>query len=101
VAEAGLADPACVARVIEELAIVVPRMVVVMGEDALHTLNDLAVPLARPLDATPGVVQQLTPSMDALFVPNIDEALDEEEAKREFWAAFRVLGDWYAELPPY
>ena len=50
---------------------------------------------------TPGVVQQLTPSMDALFVPNIDEALDEEEAKREFWAAFRVLGDWYAELPPY
>jgi uracil-DNA glycosylase len=101
VAEAALADPACVARVIEELAIVVPRMVVVMGEDALHALNDLAVPLARPLDATPGVVQQLTPSMDALFVPNIDEALDEEAAKREFWAAFRVLGDWYAELPPY
>ena len=101
VAEAGLADPACVARVIEELAIVVPRMVVVMGEDALHALNDLAVPLARPLDPTPGVVQQLTPSMDALYVPNIDEALDEEAAKREFWAAFRVLGDWYAELPPY
>jgi uracil-DNA glycosylase len=101
VAEAGLADPACVARVIEELAIVVPRMVVVMGEDALHALNDLAVPLARPLDATPGVVQQLTPSMDALFVPNIDDALDEEDAKRAFWRAFRVLGDWYADLPPY
>jgi uracil-DNA glycosylase family 4 len=101
VAEAGLADPACVARVLEELAIVVPRMVVVMGEDALHALNDLAVPLARPLDPTPGVIQQLTPSMDALYVPNIDEALDEEAAKREFWTAFRVLGDWYAELPPY
>jgi uracil-DNA glycosylase family 4 len=101
VAEPGLADPACVARVIEELAIVVPRMVVVMGEDALQALNDLAVPLARSLDATPGIVQQLTPSMDALYVPNIDEALDEEAAKREFWAAFRVLGEWYAELPPY
>jgi uracil-DNA glycosylase family 4 len=101
VAEAGLADPACVARVLEELAIVVPRMVVVMGEDALHALNDLAVPLARPLDPTPGLIQQLTPSMDALYVPNIDEALDEEAAKREFWTAFRVLGDWYAELPPY
>jgi uracil-DNA glycosylase len=101
VAEAGLADPACVARVLEELSIVVPRMVVVMGEDALHALNDLAVPLARPLDPTPGVVQQLTPSMDALYVPNIDDALDEEAAKREFWAAFRVLGEWYAELPPY
>ncbi len=101
VADAGLADPACVSRVIEELAIVVPRMVVVMGEDALQALNDLAVPLARPLDPTPGVVQQLTPSMDALYVPNIDEALDEEAAKRDFWAAFRVLGEWYAELPPY
>ena len=101
VAEAGLADPACVARVIEELAIVVPRIVVVMGEDALQALNDLAVPLARPLDATTGVVQQFTPSMDALYVPNIDEALDEEAAKREFWTAFRVLGDWHAELPPY
>jgi uracil-DNA glycosylase len=101
VADAGLADPACVARVVEELAIVAPRIVVVMGEDALHTLNDLAVALARPLDAEPGVVQQLTPSMEALFVPTIDDALDDEPAKREFWAAFRVLGDWYAELPPY
>jgi uracil-DNA glycosylase family 4 len=101
VADAGLADPACVARVVEELAIVGPRIVVVMGEDALHTLNDLAVPLARPLDAEPAVVQELTPSMEALFVPTIDEALDDEAAKREFWAAFRVLGEWYAELPPY
>jgi uracil-DNA glycosylase family 4 len=101
VADAGLADPACVARIVEELAIVAPRIVVVMGEDALHTLNDLAVPLARPLDAEPGVVQQLTPSIEALFVPTIDEALDEEAAKREFWAAFRVLGEWYAQLPPY
>jgi hypothetical protein len=34
-------------------------------------------------------------------VPDIDASLDEEEAKREFWSAFRVLGDWYASLPPY
>jgi uracil-DNA glycosylase family 4 len=101
VADAGLADPGCVARVVEELAIVSPRIVVVMGEDALHTLNDLDLPLARPLDAEPGVVQQLTPSMEALFVPTIDAALDDDAAKREFWAAFRVLGEWYAELPPY
>ena len=58
-------------------------------------------PLARELDRELGVVQHFTPSCDALFVPNIDEALDEEDAKRDFWAAFRVLGDWYAELPPY
>src|ERR671929_366998 len=35
VADPSLADPACIARVIEEIAIVQPRIVVVMGEDAL------------------------------------------------------------------
>ena len=34
-------------------------------------------------------------------MPNIDEALDEETAKRAFWTAFRRLGDWYADFPPY
>ena len=99
--DASLADFACVARVVEEIAIVQPKIVVVMGPDALATLGDLDVPLSRPLQAQMGVVQQLTPSIDALYVPNIDEALDEESAKREFWSAFRVLGDWYAALPPY
>ena len=33
-------------------------------------------------------------------MPNIDESLDEESAKREFWAAFRVLGQWWADLCP-
>ena len=49
----------------------------------------------------PGGVQPLTPSIDALVVPDIDQALDEEDAKRAFWTAFRALGDWYAALPPY
>jgi uracil-DNA glycosylase len=101
VGDASLADPACIARVLEELAIVAPKMVVVMGEDALTTLNDLDVPLARQLDPQLGAVQSFTPACDALVVPNIDEALDEEAAKREFWSAFRVLGEWYADLPPY
>jgi uracil-DNA glycosylase family 4 len=101
VGDPSLADPGCVARVVEELAIVQPKMVVVMGEDALATLNELDVPLAKPLAHLPGEVQQLTPSIDALVTPNIDESLDEEAAKRAFWAAFRVLGEWYADLPPY
>jgi uracil-DNA glycosylase len=96
-----MADPACVARLIEELAIVQPKIVVVMGTDALAVINDLGIPLARELAATPGDLQQLTPTINALYVPNIDEALDEERAKREFWAAFRVLGQWWADLPPY
>jgi uracil-DNA glycosylase family 4 len=101
VADPSLADPACLARIVDELAIVAPRIVVVMGLDALNVLNDADVPLSRRLDPALGVVQRFTPSIDALAVPNIDEALDEESAKRSFWTAFRQLGDWYAELPPY
>ena len=101
VGDSGLADPGCVARVRLELAVVAPRIVVVMGEQALGVLNDLDLPLASPVAPTPGVVQQLTPTVDALWCPEIDDALDEEGAKRAFWSAFRVLGDWYADLPPY
>jgi uracil-DNA glycosylase len=100
-ADPSLAEPECVARVVEELAIVQPKIVVVMGEDALRVLNDLDVPLARPLEPEPGELQRLTPSIEALFVPNIDEALDDEPSKRAFWSAFKVLGQWYADLPPY
>jgi uracil-DNA glycosylase family 4 len=101
VSDPVMADPACVERLLEELAIVQPKMMVVMGADALGILNDLDVPLARELSEAPGELQRLTPSIEALYVPNIDEALDEESAKRDFWAAFRVLGRWYADLPPY
>jgi uracil-DNA glycosylase family 4 len=101
VGDPSLADPGCVARVIEELAIVQPKIVVVMGEDALSALNELDVPLAKPVAHRPGELQQLTPSIDCLVTPNIDDALDEESAKRAFWSAFRVLGEWYADLPPY
>ncbi len=97
----AMADPACVARLLEELAIVAPKIVVVMGEDALAVINELEVPLARELAPSPGELQRFTPSIEALFVPNIDESLDEDAAKRSFWAAFRVLGQWWADLPPY
>jgi uracil-DNA glycosylase family 4 len=96
-----MADPACIGRLVDELAIVAPRIVVVMGEDALSVVNELGVPLSRELHAVVGEVQRFTPSTEALFVPNIDESLDEEGAKRAFWSAFRVLGQWYADLPPY
>jgi uracil-DNA glycosylase family 4 len=101
VADTALADPACIARVAAELAIVQPKIVVAMGPEALVTLNDLGIPLSRPVAERPGELQQLTPSIAALYVPNIDESLDEEGAKRAFWSAFKALGDWYAELPPY
>ena len=77
------------------------RAVLEPGPEALETLNELALPLARELQPAPGRLQQLTPSVDALYVPDIDQALDEESAKRAFWTAFRALGEWYADLPPY
>ena len=44
---------------------------------------------------------QLTPSIDALYTPDIDASLDEETSKRDFWRAFKALGEWYADMPPY
>jgi uracil-DNA glycosylase family 4 len=101
VADTELAAPECKARVLEELAVVQPRIVVVMGDEALQELNALGVPLGSELDALPGEIQKLTPSCDALWVPEIDRSLDDEQAKREFWKGFRTLGDWYADFPPY
>jgi uracil-DNA glycosylase family 4 len=101
VADPAMADPACVARLAEELAIVSPKIVVVMGADALAVINELELPLAQEITASPGELQQLTPTIEALYVPNIDDSLDEEAAKREFWSAFRVLGQWWEDLPPY
>jgi uracil-DNA glycosylase len=101
VPDPAMADPACVARLVEEIQIVSPKLVVVMGPEALGVINDLDLPLGRELCDSTGELQRLTPSIEALYVPNIDESLDEESAKREFWAAFRVVGQWWADLPPY
>ena len=101
VADPTLAAPECIARLIEEIAIVQPKIVVVMGMEALDCLNELALPLGREVEMAPGEIQALTPSIDALYTPDIDHALDEESAKRDFWRAFRALGDWYADFPPY
>jgi uracil-DNA glycosylase family 4 len=101
VADTALAAPECLARLVEEIAIVQPKIVVVMGPDALSVLNELSLPLARTVDPRPGEIQKLTPSIDALYVPSIDDALDDETSKRAFWTSFRVLGEWYADFPPY
>jgi uracil-DNA glycosylase family 4 len=95
------ASEACVERITEEIAIVQPRIVVVMGEEALETLNAVDLPLSDEVEAVEGEIQGLTPTIDALFVPDIDESLDEVAAKQRFWSAFRALGGWYDRLPPY
>ncbi len=101
VSDTDLSAPECRARVLDELAIVQPRIVVVMGDEAREELNALGVPLAAEVAPDLGEVQKLTPSCDALVVPDIDASLDDEPSKRAFWSAFRTLGDWYADFPPY
>jgi len=101
VSDPSLASGECIERIVEELAIVQPRIVVVMGERALESLNEVNVPLSRTLDPQVGEIQSFTPAVDALYTPDIDDSLDAEGPKREFWAAFRALGEWYSELPPY
>ncbi len=84
-----------------ELHIVQPKLVVVMGEPALGFLNELEFPLAEPLQPALGELRRFTPTIEALFVPDVDESLDEQPAKTRFWNAFKALGPWWAELPPY
>ncbi len=99
----GTEDPADARRwLTRELHIVQPRLVVAMGDDTVAFLAELGFPLSDPLDpATPGKLQRFTPTIDALVTPDIDTSLDEQPAKTRFWNAFKTLGTWWAELPPY
>jgi uracil-DNA glycosylase family 4 len=84
-----------------ELHIVQPKLVVVMGEPALAFLNELEFPLSEPVQPELGTLKRFTPTIEALHVPDIDGSLDEQPAKTRFWNAFKTLGSWWAELPPY
>ena len=99
--DTALAAPECLARLVEELAIVQPKIVVVMGDGRAADAQRARAAARADARAEPGTIQKLTPTIDALYTPDIDAALDEEAAKRAFWTAFRVLGDWYADFPPY
>jgi uracil-DNA glycosylase len=86
---------------VRELHIVQPKLVVVMGARALAFLNGLGFPLSEPIEEQSGALQRFTPTAQALVTPDIDESLDEQPAKTRFWNAFKALGPWWAELPPY
>lgn len=84
-----------------ELHIVQPKLVVAMGQPAREFLNSVEFPLARKLEPIEGELQELTPTIQGLVTPDIDESLDEQPAKTAFWNAFKVLGEWWSETPPY
>jgi uracil-DNA glycosylase family 4 len=84
-----------------ELHIVQPKLIVAMGEETVACLNSIDFPLADKVENTVGELQRFTPTVQVLVVPDIDTALDEAPAKTQFWNAFKPLGQWWAELPPY
>ena len=99
----GTEDPAdAAAWLTRELSIVQPKLIVAMGERSVAFVDDLAFPLSDALDPdSVGSIQRFTPTIQALVTPDIDEALDEAPAKSAFWNAFKALGPWWAEQPPY
>jgi uracil-DNA glycosylase family 4 len=84
-----------------ELHIVQPKLIVPMGESTTEFLNSVEFPLADALEYKLGELQRFTATTEALVVPDIDASLDEAPAKTRFWKAFKPLGTWWAELPPY
>jgi len=99
----GTEDPGeAAAWLTRELHIVQPKLLVAMGARTVAFVDALDFPLAAPLtpDAE-GTLQRFTPTIEALVTPDIDESLDEQDAKNRFWNAFKALGPWWAELPPY
>ena len=84
-----------------ELHIVQPKLLVLMGEPTIEFLNRLRFPLADAIDPAVEDLQRFTATIEALVTPDIDSALDEAPAKTAFWNAFKAVGSWYAELPPY
>jgi uracil-DNA glycosylase family 4 len=86
---------------LRELHIVQPKLIVAMGEPAVAFLNSVKFPLAREVEPVEAELQPFTPTIDALVTPDIDASLDEQADKTRFWNAFKVVGDWWASLPPY
>jgi uracil-DNA glycosylase len=86
---------------VRELHVVQPKLLVVMGPRAVQFLNELEFPLSDGLEAETEGLQRFTATVEALVVPDIDTALDEAPAKTAFWNAFKAVGTWWQELPPY
>ena len=84
-----------------EIHTVDPKLIIVMGEEARQFLNAVGFPLSDQLEARAGEVQRYTATTQAIVTPDIDASLDEAGAKTRFWNAFKAIGPWWAELPPY
>src|SRR5690349_23213169 len=75
-----------------ELRIVEPKLLVVMGEDALEFLNGIRFPLSSEIATKLGGLQRFTPTIEPLAVPDIDSSLDDASAETALWNAFKSVG---------
>lgn len=91
----------CAPYWLEEFHITQPRIIVIMGRPTLDVVNRERITGMKKLTWDPGALQDFTPFCRALVTPDIDECLDEEKAKSEFWRAFRNLAEWFRDEPPY
>ncbi|HZK48506.1 MAG TPA: uracil-DNA glycosylase family protein [Thermoleophilia bacterium] len=99
--ESAEGEQNCPGFLLEEIQITQPKMLVVMGEKALEVLNRHRLVTMAEISWRPGEIQVFTPFCRVLVTPDIDDSLDDGDAKRAFWNAFRALGDWYRDEPPY
>ena len=99
----GTEDPADAASwLTRELYIVQPKLVVAMGDSTVTFFNDLRFPLSDTIEVdTLGSLQRFTATIEALVTPDVDESLDDQPSKTAFWKAFKALGPWWSEQPPY
>jgi len=95
------AEKNCPLYWLEEFHLTHPRMMVVMGRQTVQAINKTRVAGMKRLSWDPGAIQTFTPFCKALVTPDIDSSLDDDQAKAEFWKAFRSLGDWFQDEPPY
>ena len=93
-----LALPLRTAREVELLIVAIAFAIsaVVLHEAGQNTLSDFA-----KLGAMAFAAFWFLNFFEALLVPDIDASLDDQPAKTRFWNAFKQLGPWWAELPPY
>ncbi|WP_273843743.1 hypothetical protein [Rubrobacter calidifluminis] len=70
-----------------------PRMLVAVGDTPGREIDSIHHPLARNSfsEAIPGTCFPWTPSIAGLVLPSITAALEDPDAKRRFWSAFRRL----------
>jgi len=100
-AKTGQGEKNCPSYWLEEFQITQPRIIVVMGRQTLDLVNKNRVAGMDELAWDLGVLQDFTPFCKALVTPDVDDALDEDEAKAGFWKSFRNLGEWFRDEPPY